>query len=209
MRYFLTLTIICITTGALVSFKGTKSLTVTSSAFQNNGPIPIKYTCKGPEFSPPLQFGNVPDETKSLVVIVEEPNVISKIRRQKICVPNKVSSKSKHGKKAKGKKLAALYETVEVKDCYTHWLIWNIDPASHFIPENFVNDNQGLNSVNECRYKGMCPGEGTHSYHFKVYALDTKLNISNKSNKAALEKVMEGHILAWGETVGVFNKDYR
>ncbi len=48
-----------------------------------------------------------------------------------------------------------------------------------------------------------------HQYHFKVYALDTKLNISKKSTKAELEKVMQGHILATGEIIGTFNKDYK
>jgi len=56
---------------------------------------------------------------------------------------------------------------------------------------------------------GMCPPTGAHHYHFKVYALDTKLSIPRTTDKAALEKVMQGHILAWGELVGVFDKTYR
>ncbi len=208
MRLFTLTVAICIGIATTSFIKGTKSLTVTSAAFANNGPIPIKYTCKGPEFSPPLEFANVPPEAKSLAIIVEEPNATTKVTRQKVCVPNKPVVKYKRSKSNK-KTTIPLYETVQVKGCFTHWLIWNIEPNSRFIPENFINDNQGLNSLNECRYKGMCPYDGTHNYHFKVYALDTKLNIGKSSDRAALEKVMEGHILAWGEVIGTFNKNYK
>ncbi|MCD6012574.1 MAG: hypothetical protein K0Q79_2436 [Flavipsychrobacter sp.] len=210
MRLFTLAVVICIGIATSSFIKGTKSLTVTSSAFANNAPIPVKYTCKGPEFSPPLEFDNIPPETKSLAIIVEEPNTTTSIRRQKVCVPEKPVAKSKRAKRTTAKKSAIpLYETVQVQGCFTHWIIWNIDPSSKFIPENFINDNQGVNSLNECKYKGMCPSDGTHNYHFKVYALDTKLNISSKSDRAALEKVMEGHVLAWGEVVGTFNKNYK
>ncbi len=205
----LTLLIALVIGTALSSFKGSRTITVSSTAFSNNGPIPVKYTCLGPEFSPPLQFSNIPPETKSIAIIVVEPNATVRVTQQKVCEPQKTKTKTKHGRYATKKNTATPYETVQAKTCFTHWLIWNIEPNSNFIPENFVNDNQGLNSVNECRYKGMCPPEGTHNYHFKVYALDTKLNISKKSDRATLEKVMEGHILAWGEVVGTFNKNYK
>lgn len=195
----------------LSSFSGSKTIIVTSTAFANNGPIPVKYTCLGPEFSPPLQFSNVPPEAKSIAIIVVEPNATVRVTQQKVCIPQKttVKARGKRVKYATKKTTGTPYETVQAKTCFTHWLIWNIEPNSNFIPENFINDNQGLNSANECRYKGMCPPEGTHNYHFKVYALDTKLNISKKSDRATLEKVMEGHILAWGEVVGTFNKNYK
>jgi Raf kinase inhibitor-like YbhB/YbcL family protein len=210
MRIFTLLTALLIGT-ALSSFKGSKTVTVTSTAFSNNGAIPVKYTCLGPEFSPPLQFSNIPPETKSIVIIVVEPDATVRVTQQKVCVPEKTpaKTKSKRGKHVAKKSTAPLYETVNTKTCFTHWLIWNIEPNSNFIPENFINENQGLNSVNECRYKGMCPTNGTHNYHFKVYALDTKLNISKKSDRVTVEKVMEGHILAWGEVVGTFNKNYK
>lgn len=193
----------------ICAFTANKSLVVTSSAFTNNGPIPVKYTCKGAEFSPPLSFGNIPPETKSLVIIVDNPEATKSVVQQKVCVPNKAAAKSKKGRQTVKKSNIPVYETVQAKCCFTHWVIWNIEPNNTFIPENFVNETQGLNGSNECRYQGMCPTTGTHKYHFKVYALDTKLNIPTKSDKAAVEKVMEGHILAWGELVGTFNKNYK
>ena len=87
--------------------------------------------------------------------------------------------------------------------------MWNLDPTDNTLPENFKSDNEGLNSFGETGYKGMCPKSGTHYYHIKVFALDTKLNISKKSTKAELEQVMQGHILGTGELIGTFNKDYK
>ena len=93
-----------------------------------------------------------------------------------------------------------------MKGGFTHWVIWNIATDGN-IPENFKNDNRGLNSAKQPGYKGMCPPSGTHHYHFMVYALDTKLNIDNNTDKEALEKAMKGHVLASGDLVGLFNKD--
>lgn len=183
------------------AFTPTKSLVVTSPAFTNNTPIPVRYTCKGAEFSPPLNITNIPEGAKSLVIIVEDPDVIQTVTEQKVCV------RKKKGKNSKQK--ISPMATVQVKQPFTHWLIWNIDVNGGKIPENFKNDNEGLNGSNDIGYKALCPPEGTHHYHFKVYALDTKLNIGKKTDKACLEKVMQGHILAWGELVGIFNKDYK
>jgi Raf kinase inhibitor-like YbhB/YbcL family protein len=88
---------------------------------------------------------------------------------------------------------------------FTHWVVWNIDTDGN-IPENFKGGAQGLNDTKSNGYKGMCPPSGTHHYHFKVYALDTKLNIDKNTNMAALEKNMGNHIVATGELVGLYKK---
>ena len=89
---------------------------------------------------------------------------------------------------------------------FTHWVVWNIDVADKTLPENFKGAQQGLNGAGQPGYKGMCPPTGTHHYHFMVYALDTKLSIDPKTDKAGLEKSMQGHILAQGELVGLYKK---
>jgi len=89
---------------------------------------------------------------------------------------------------------------------FTHWVVWNIDVADKTLPENFKGAQQGLNGAGQTGYKGMCPPTGTHHYHFMVYALDTKLSIDPKTDKAGLEKGMQGHILAQGELVGLYKK---
>jgi Raf kinase inhibitor-like YbhB/YbcL family protein len=89
---------------------------------------------------------------------------------------------------------------------FTHWVVWNIDVAYKTLPENFKGAIQGLNGAGQPGYKGMCPPTGTHHYHFMVYALDTKLSIDPKTDKAGLEKGMQGHVLAQGELVGLYKK---
>jgi Raf kinase inhibitor-like YbhB/YbcL family protein len=89
---------------------------------------------------------------------------------------------------------------------FTHWVVWNIDVAANTLPENFKGAEQGLNGAGKQGYKGMCPPTGTHHYHFMVYALDTKLSIDAATDKAALEKSMQGHILARGELIGLYKK---
>ncbi len=92
------------------------------------------------------------------------------------------------------------------KGGFTHWVVWNIDVNDKALPENFKGAQQGLNGAGQPGYKGMCPPSGTHHYHFIVYALDTKLSIDAKTDKAALEKNMQGHIIAQGELVGLYKK---
>lgn len=92
-----------------------------------------------------------------------------------------------------------------MKGGFTHWVVWNI-PVKEDIPENFNGGQTGMNSGKQAGYKGMCPPTGTHHYHFRVYALDTKLNLSDNTDKDALEKAMRGHILAQGDLVGLYKK---
>jgi Raf kinase inhibitor-like YbhB/YbcL family protein len=91
------------------------------------------------------------------------------------------------------------------KESLTYWLIWNIDPTQN-IPENFVSDNESLNSAKEWGYQAACPASGTHYYHFIVYALDTKLLLNRYTTKGALERAMTGHVLAEDELVGTYNR---
>jgi len=153
----------------LSSFACSTSLKITSSAFSNNGNIPMKYTCEGEQVNPPLDITGTPSGTKSLALIVHDPDA-------------------------------------PMKGGFTHWVVWNIDPSTTSIPEAFNAGEQGLNGAQKTGYIGMCPPTGTHHYHFMVYALDTKLDISKQTGKGGLEKAMKGHILAQGELVGLYKK---
>jgi Raf kinase inhibitor-like YbhB/YbcL family protein len=88
---------------------------------------------------------------------------------------------------------------------FIHWVMWNI-PVKGAINENSGPGVQGLNGKMEFGYTGPCPPSGTHHYHFKAYALDTELDIAQKSGAKELEKAMSGHILATGELVGLYKK---
>ena len=88
---------------------------------------------------------------------------------------------------------------------FSHWVTFNIDPVRD-IPEGFKGGVQGLNGAGKAGYMGPCPPSGTHHYHFMVYVLDTRLDLPEQTDKAALEKAMQGHILAQGDLVGLYKK---
>ena len=88
---------------------------------------------------------------------------------------------------------------------WVHWVMFDIAPVSK-IEEDSAPGKQGMNNSGRTRYNGPCPPSGTHRYFFKVYALDTELNLKEGIAKAHLEKAMQGHILAKAELIGLFKK---
>jgi len=88
---------------------------------------------------------------------------------------------------------------------WDHWVVWNIEPADA-IKENSVPGTQGMNSFGKRPYGGPCPPSGTHRYFFKLYALDTKLDLDPGSGKADAESAMKGHTLAKAEIIGVYKR---
>ena len=92
---------------------------------------------------------------------------------------------------------------------YVHWILWNIDPATKEIKENSVPEGavQGMNDFKKNLYGGPCPPTRPHKYVFKVYALDTRLELDPKSTKIDLEKAMERHIIGRGTLMGVYKRE--
>ncbi|HTB51571.1 MAG TPA: YbhB/YbcL family Raf kinase inhibitor-like protein [Ferruginibacter sp.] len=88
---------------------------------------------------------------------------------------------------------------------FVHWVMWNIDPVI-MIDEDSAPGIQGKNGKGNNEYTGPCPPFGTHHYHFKIYALDTILDIDEHSGKQALEDAMKHHIIARGELIGLYKK---
>lgn len=91
---------------------------------------------------------------------------------------------------------------------WVHWTIWNIDPKITEIAENSapLGAVEGTTSFGQIGYGGPCPHSGRHRYFFKLYALDTKLDLSPETDKSQLEKAMSGHILAQSELVGLYQR---
>jgi Raf kinase inhibitor-like YbhB/YbcL family protein len=88
---------------------------------------------------------------------------------------------------------------------WAHWLAWNI-PVTHHIKENEVHGMEGINDFLQCQYRGPCPPHGLHHYCFKVYALDTLLDLPARTKKHQLETAMGGHIIGFGELAGLYEK---
>jgi len=91
---------------------------------------------------------------------------------------------------------------------WLHWLVWNI-PIVHYINENEVPGDQGLNDSGKIEYGGPCPPSGMHRYYFKVYALDDLLDIPEGSSRGEVEAAMQNHIIAYGQVMGVYQKSRR
>ena len=89
---------------------------------------------------------------------------------------------------------------------WVHWVVWNIDPTKPFITGNpresgFV---EGVTDFGEVRYGGPAPPDKRHTYVFKLYALDSKLDLPEGSTKSELENAMEGHILEQATLTGTY-----
>ena len=96
---------------------------------------------------------------------------------------------------------------------WVHWVMWNIPAEANGLPENVPagkdlpnGSKQGVNSSRKQGYSGPCPPSGTHRYYFKVYAIDTMLNLPADSTKQDLLDAMEGHILAEGSLMGKYRR---
>ena len=86
---------------------------------------------------------------------------------------------------------------------WVHWVMWNIDPTN---TELFVENltREGMTDFGEVGYGGPAPPDKRHTYVFKLYALDTELDLPDKSTKADVEKAMEGHIIEQTQLTGTY-----
>lgn len=91
---------------------------------------------------------------------------------------------------------------------WVHWTVWNINPQTKTIAENSspAGSIEGATDFGKPGYGGPCPPSGTHRYFFKIYALDTLLNLPPTAKKPDLEKAMQGHILDKAELVGTYKR---
>lgn len=152
---------------------------IESTAFEASGEMPAIYTCEGKNISPPLEFKDVPKETKSLVLIVEDPDApdpkAPKMTWDHWILYNMPST------------LKGLAENEHPKD----------------LAEGTLS---GLNSWNATGYGGPCPPIGRHRYYFKLYALDKVLPDLESPDKKKLLEAMKGHVIKEAELIGTYQK---
>lgn len=91
---------------------------------------------------------------------------------------------------------------------WVHWTVWNISPDTTGIAEDSVPEDaqEGMTDFGQPGYGGPCPPSGEHRYFFKLYALDTELELDSSAGKKQLLDAMEGHKLAESELVGAYAK---
>lgn len=89
---------------------------------------------------------------------------------------------------------------------WVHWTVWNIDPKTTEILENSIPQDavEGVTDFGTPGYGGPCPPSGTHRYFFKLYALDTTLDLSSSATVEDIQEAMEGHILDSVELIGLY-----
>lgn len=110
---------------------------------------------------------------------------------------------------AGAKSLALIVDDPDApRGTWVHWVLWNIGPATTDVKEDSVPKGavQGINDFGRHAYGGPCPPSGTHRYFFKLYTLDTLLNLGPDSRKADLEKAMQGHIISEAQVVGLYKR---
>jgi Raf kinase inhibitor-like YbhB/YbcL family protein len=155
------------------------SLILTSTAFTDGDSIPAKYTCEGEDLSPQLVWEGAPDNTRSLVLIVDDPDA-----------PD-----------PEAPKMTWVHWVLYNLPADTTELAEGV--ATHDLPSG---TGEGINDWNRTGYGGPCPPIGRHRYFHKLYALDTVLEGLDRPTKAQVEAAMNGHIIALAELVGTYRK---
>jgi Raf kinase inhibitor-like YbhB/YbcL family protein len=161
-----------------------------SPAFSDGGPIPKTYTCDGEGHSPPLEWSGVPNSAKTLALICDDPDA--------------------------------------PMGTFAHWVLFDVPPQVKALPEGVPAEEtvtlaagegagssgagaptarQGRNDFSKgsaVGYGGPCPPSGTHHYVFRLYALDTRLDLNSSATRADVLKAIRGRILAEGRLVGQY-----
>jgi len=89
---------------------------------------------------------------------------------------------------------------------WVHWVTWNIPAEERTLPEGGKGNSEGKNDFGKSGYGGPAPPSGTHRYFFKLYALDTTLNLPDTTTKADLESAMKGHVLSDAQFMGTYSR---
>jgi len=91
---------------------------------------------------------------------------------------------------------------------WTHWTVWNIKPDTKEIKENSVPEGsvQGTTSDGSVGYHGPCPPSGAHRYFFKLYALDSELNLDKSAKVDQLVSAMNPHVISQAELMGKYSR---
>ena len=151
-------------------------LSISSPSFANGGEIPKKFSCDGPDVSPQLGWSEPPAGTAAFALLVDDPDAPA--------------------------------------GNWNHWTIWNIPASARSLPEGVSKSRrlpdgsqQGMNDFKKVGYNGPCPpANKPHHYHFQLFAVDTKLNLTGDAGKPELATAMKGHVLAQAEWIGTFRR---
>lgn len=161
-----------------IALKGAAmTLAIISSAFSHQGEIPTRYTCEGMDISPPISWSGIPADTKSLALIVDDPDA-----------PDPAAPKRTYVH-------WVMYNIPP-----------SVQNLPEGLKEPVSGALAGVNDWQRTGYGGPCPPIGRHRYFFKLYALDTVLPDLHNPTKAQLEAAFSGHVLANADLLGTYQK---
>ena len=158
------------------------TFTLRSPAFPAQGEIPVRYTCEGDDVSPPLAWSDPPPGTGSFALIVADPDA-----------PDPAAPKM----------------------TWIHWVVYDLPAETRALAEGAgagrlpAGARSGTNDWKRTGYGGPCPPIGRHRYLHTLFALDASLGDLGAPTRAALERAMQGHVLARAELVGTYAKQKR
>jgi hypothetical protein len=152
------------------------SLRVSTTSFTPGNTIPKKYTCDAQDLSPELSWSGAPASTKAYALIADDPDA--------------------------------------PVGTWTHWLLWNIPASVHELQEGVSKNaqlpdgsRQGQNDFKKVGYNGPCPPPGKpHRYYFKLYALDSQLEVKPGATRSELETAIKQHTLEQAEVLGRYGR---
>lgn len=155
------------------------ALVLTSQSFSHNGEIPQRFTCDGDDISPNLAWSGLPEGTKSLALIVDDPDAPDPAAPKMVFVHWVLYNIPPE--------LGGLPENL----------------TDNNLPQGM---REGINDFKKTGYGGPCPPTGRHRYFHKLYALDKILPDLSEPSKDELLQTMEGHILEQAELVGTYQR---
>ena len=147
-----------------------------SDVFEEGDIIPTRHTCDDINISPPLRWDSLPERTMSFAILCEDPD-------------------------------APL-------GTWTHWIIFNIPPDVMELSAELEKKEhlekgitQGINDFGYAGYGGPCPPEGEeHRYFFRIYALDTTLNLGPEVKREEFSRALDANVLDEGQLMGIYGR---
>ena len=170
------MTLVLLAVSVLLAQAAPGKLELKTAAFRAGGTIPDQYTCSGENVSPALFWNQPPLGARSFALIMDDPDAPA--------------------------------------GTWVHWVIYDLPASVRQLPEHVSpNDGsaaggkQGLNDFQQVGYGGPCPPLGTpHRYFFRLYALDTVLNLRGTVHRHDVDAAMKGHILARAELMATYGR---
>ena len=155
------------------------TMTIASPVFRHEGAIPARHTCEGEDVSPPLVFGAVPAEAKSLALIVDDPDA-----------PDPAAPR-----------MDWVHWVLYNLPPGTTSIPQGVGPEQ--LPAGTL---QGLNDWKRTGWGGPCPPIGRHRYFFRLFALNAAMPDLGSPNRQRLQREMQGHLLGSAELMGTYQR---